>query len=333
MSRPIVLILPEGSLYRDLFPPTVREALAAFAEVRDNPSGDGKWPPERLHPALADADGIITGWGSPKLDAAALNAAPKLKIIGHSAGTIKGIGSQEIFDRGITLVNAHTAIAPYVGEMALAMTLAGLRQFAPHDRAMRNDRTWGDRSVVPETLFGRKVGLVGLGSTGREFIKVLQPFGCRLSAADPFVSPETAASLGVTLRPLDELLRTSEVLSLHAASLPETRHLLGKERLALLPDGALIVNTARGSLIEPDALLHELESGRLRAVLDVTEPEPLPADHPLRDLPNVSLTPHISGPTPGRRSDMAVLIVEEFRRFFSGEPVQCPAPPIGLRMD
>jgi phosphoglycerate dehydrogenase-like enzyme len=332
MSRPIVLILPEGSLYRDLFPPPVRDALAAFAEIRESPAGDGKWSPERLRAALADVDAVITGWGSPRLDAAALDAAPRLKIVGHAAGTIKSIGSREIFDRGIALVNAHDAIAPYVGEMALALALAGLRSLPQHDRAMRRDRSWGARGSTPETLFGRRVGLVGLGATARAFLRVLAPFDCRISAADPNV-PQESAPVGVTLLPLGELLKNSDVLSLHAAGLPETRYLIGRRELALLPDGALIVNTARGSLIDPDALLEELQSGRLRAALDVTEPEPLPPDHPFRDLPNVFLTPHISGPTPGRRWEMGMLIVEDLRRFFSGEPLQHPAQPKGLQME
>ena len=333
MSRPKVLILPQGSLYRDLFPPRVREALSGFADVHEDPEGPGGWPPDRLHAALADADAVVTGWGSPRIDAAALDAASRLRIVAHAAGTIKGIGSPDLFERGITVINAHDAIAPYVGEMALAMTLAALRHFAEHDRAMRIDRTWGAKGVPAESLFGRRLGLVGLGSTARAFLDVLPPFRCRIAAADPHVSPEAAAALGVQLLPLEAVLRDSEILSLHAASLPETYHMIGRDQLALLPDGALVVNTARGVLIDPAALADELRSGRLRAALDVTEPEPLPADHPFRDLPNVFLTPHISGPTPDRRWEMGALVVEDLRRFFAGEPVRHPANPVGLRMD
>ena len=330
--RPTILILPEGALYRDLFPPAVREALGAFADVRENPGGDGRWPPERLYPALAEVDAIVTGWGSPKIDDAVLDAAPKLRIVGHAAGTIQFVGSEALFRRGIPIVNANAAIGPYVGEMALALTLAGLRQLARHDRAMRGDRTWGDRDVVPETLFGRRVGLVGLGATARAFLRVLKPFDCEIAAVDPNVKAG-AAPEGVDLLPLDDLLRRSEILSLHAASLPETRHMIGRRELALLPDGALVVNTARGQLVDPDPLLDELRSGRLRAALDVTEPEPIPADHPFRDLPNILVSPHIAGPTPGRRWEMAAMVVEDLRRFFAGEPVLHAASPVGLRMD
>jgi phosphoglycerate dehydrogenase-like enzyme len=326
------LVLPQGALYRDLFPPPVRERLGAFAEVIEDVEGTG-WPKDKFHAALRDVEGVMTGWGSPRIDAEALDAAPRLRIVGHAAGTIKPIGSPALFERVITVVHAHAAIAPYVGEMALALTLAGLRHLPEHDRAMRNDRAWGERSLSAETLFRKRVGLVGLGATAREFVKVLVPFGCQVAASDPHVSPEAAAALDIQLLPLDDLLRSNDIVSLHAASLPETYHLIGERELALLPDGALLVNTARGQLIHPEALIEALRTGRIRAALDVTEPEPLPPDHPLRTLPNVFLSPHISGPTPDRRWEMAALIVEEFHRFFSGQPVLHPASPTGLNMD
>jgi phosphoglycerate dehydrogenase-like enzyme len=333
VSRPLILVLPQGALYRELFPPQVHNALSAFAEVVDDPEGHGGWPRGKLHAALREVDGVITGWGSPRMDVEALDAAPRLKIVGHAAGTIKSIGSPALFEGGIPVLSAHAAIAPYVGEMALALTLAGLRQLPRHDRAIRNERTWGDRAILPETLIGKRVGLVGLGATGRAFLKLLAPFGGTLSASDPHVTSEAAEALGVRLLPLDELLSTSDVVSLHAASLPETYHLLGRKELGLLPDGALLVNTARGQLIDPEALIEALESGQIRAALDVTEPEPLPPDHPFRVLPNVLVSPHISGPVPERRWEMAALIVEEMRRFFSGEPLRHAAPPVMLQMD
>lgn len=138
---------------------------------------------------------------------------------------------------------------------------------------------------------GRRVGVIGASRIGRRVIELLRPFDLRVSLTDPYVDEAGAAALGVPLLPLDDLLRTCDIVTVHAPDTPETHRLIDRRALALMPDGAVLVNTARGALVDHDALIDELRAGRLSAILDVTDPEPLPADSPLLDLPNAFVTP------------------------------------------
>lgn len=157
---------------------------------------------------------------------------------------------------------------------------------------------------------------------GRRLLELLRPLDLVVSLTDPFVEPAQAAELGVTLQPLDDLLRGSDIVSLHAPDLPQTYRMLDRRRLALIPDGATLINTSRGALVDPDALTDELVSGRLSAVLDVTEPEPLPADSPLHHLPNVFLTPHIAGSLGNEVERLGNAVVAEVERFVCGLPLE-----------
>jgi phosphoglycerate dehydrogenase-like enzyme len=167
---------------------------------------------------------------------------------------------------------------------------------------------------------GKKVGLVGASLVGRHVIELLRSYELDVAVADPYLDRTEADRLGVGLMELDELCAWCDVLSLHAPEIESTRGMIGAAQLARLHKGAFLINTARGRLVDHDALLVELESGRLAAILDVTEPEPLPADSPLRRLPNVLLTPHVAGATGTELWRLADLAVEEIERFAAGLP-------------
>lgn len=317
--RPIVLVLPSGDLLKSLFPDEVCGELAKFADARYNDLGRDLTH-EELMERVADADACITSWGSPQFTEEVVAAAPHLKIIAHAAGTVKPYVTEAVFARGIIVVGAAPAIARYVGEMALALTLASLRRLIGYDRSLKDDRGWRSPGVpLPETLFEQRLGLVGFGVTAREFAAVLKPFRVELLCYDPHVEAGAIEAAGGRPASLEEILSTCKVISVHAASLPSTKHLLDAERLRMIPDGAVLVNTARGSVIDTVALVKELKTGRFSAALDVFDPEePLPSDHALRDLPNVILTPHVSGPVGGRRSDLGRHAVECVRIALSG---------------
>jgi phosphoglycerate dehydrogenase-like enzyme len=155
---------------------------------------------------------------------------------------------------------------------------------------------------------------------GRAVVGLLRPYRCTVVVADPFLADAEAAALGAARVELDELLATSDVVSLHAPALPATAHMIGAEQLARMMDGATLINTARGTLVDHDALVAELRTGRLSAVLDVTDPEPLPPHHPLLQLPTCVVTPHLAGSQGTELSRQAELVVEEIRRFAAGEP-------------
>lgn len=314
-----VVITAESSspVFAGIFAEDVLAELSGLADVVMNDTGR-RLTPEELADLASEADAIITTWGTPFIDADVIAKTPRLRFIGHAAGSVKPVAAPEVWDAGITVTNAASAIATYVGEYALLASLAMLRTFPKY--VAGNADTW---TSLPcdgwETLFGKTVGLIGLGHTAKAFLRCLAPFRCRVLALDPYAKPETAHELGVELVSLEGLLSESKIVSLHAPANEETSKMLNAGNLRLIRDGAVLVNTARGTLIDHDALTDELRSGRFKAFLDVTDPEPLPADHPLRQLPNVVITPHVAGPTTDGRRDMFQCVVDDLKLFWSGQ--------------
>jgi phosphoglycerate dehydrogenase-like enzyme len=227
--------------------------------------------------------------------------------------------SDALWQRGIRVTTAAPVLARDVAVTTLGLMIVGLKRIWPlgeHVRAggWRESAYWPSRE-----LCGKIVGIIGASHVGRHLIGLLRPFGARVLLYDPYVSAEEAAVLGVTKAELDDLVQQADVVSLHAPAKRETYHLLDAERLARMKDDALLINTARGTLIDEAALIAELQRGRFFAFLDVTDPEPPAAASPLRQLGNVVVTPHLAGCIEdcGRMGEMAV---EELRRCFAGEP-------------
>jgi len=327
-SRPNVLVLAHGDLSQTVFPGAVRADLESFAEARYNDLG--RTPTEEeLRARIADVDACITTWGAPRFTPEVVEAAPRLKIIAHAAGTVKPYVSEAVFARGIVVTSAAPVIARYVGEMALMLSLASLRSLTQQNHVLKHDHGWDvGHLAAADTLRDQRVGLIGFGSTAREFAALLAPFRVELLCFDPHVDGAVLERAGARPAELDEILTTCRVISLHAASVPATRHLLNAERLRRIPEGAVLINTARGALIDTAALVEELKTGRFFAALDVFDPdEPLPSDHPLRDLPNVILTPHESGPVHSRYWEMGQQAVDNVRAVCAPES-RPSAPPL-----
>lgn len=274
-------------------------------------------------------DYAITGWGlrPPRLEW--FPPTLRLKAICHAAGTVRMI-PRALIERGVIVTSARAAIARTVAEFTLACALTMLRHLASYDTRTVGclDRLGASHRPDTRTLYGRTVVLVGLGHVGRHFRDLLKPFGARVIAVDPFVSAEAAKSLDVELMDLRDALPLADVVSLHAPSIPETRQMIGATELALLRDGALLINTARGSLIDTEALTKELASGRIYAALDVTDPEPLPDNHPLAAMPNVLLTPHVAGPTTDELPRLGQMAVADLEAIMGGRQ---PTWPVDLK--
>ncbi|GAA3249028.1 hydroxyacid dehydrogenase [Streptomyces lavendulae subsp. grasserius] len=282
-----------------------------------------------LRGRLARAEVLFTGWGCPPLDEEALRRMPRLRAVVHSAGSVKHHVTTACWERGLLVSSAAAANAVPVAEYTLAAILFANKRVLESAHAYRSRRGPVDllRHYPEAGNYRRTVGLVGASLIGRRVMELLRPFDLRVLVHDPYVDPAEVAALGGELCPLDELLRRSDVVSLHAPALPETRHLLDASRLALMPDGATLVNTARGSLVDTAALTEELVAGRLHAVLDHTEPEVLPATSPLFDLPNVLLTPHVAGSLGGELDRLATSAVEELGRYARGLGFRYPVDP------
>ena len=319
-NRPIVVLAMAPALTPDLFGEAQRARLASIATLPD-PAPLTRVDDERAAALLAQAEILLTAWGSPRIDGAALDRAPKLGAIIHAAGTVKGHVDPLCFERGVRVTSAAAANAVPVAEFTVgAILLAGKRAFRLQRRyrEVRNYRLWWNE-VPPIGNHRKVIGIVGASRIGRLVIEGLRPFSFSVLVCDPYLPAADATALSVEKVELDDLLRRSDMVSLHAPSLPETRHLLDARRLALLRDGAVLVNTARGALVDGDALGADLVAGRLDAVIDTTDPEILPADSPLYELPNVFLTPHIAGAMGTETQRMADLALDEIERFAKGE--------------
>jgi len=207
--------------------------------------------------------------------------------------------------------------------------LLGLRHLNAMDQEMKAGQTWGNiRDAYPGGLLGSKtVGVVGTGRVGRSVIRLLRAFGCRMLAYDPYLTSEQAGQLGVEATSLDDLIERADIVTLHAPVLPETVGMIDAIRLAKLRDNAIFVNAARGTLVDEDALLSTLRTGRISAVLDVFSREPLPLESPLRTLPNVLLSPHAAGHTLDTHLRQGQAMIEEVQRLLSGAPLQYEITP------
>lgn len=284
--------------------------LAEFADVVDpNVLSEFESPQARV--VLEQIDALITSWGCPPITASVLAKAPRLSLIAHAAGSVKAHVGAECWERGIRITTAAQGNAVPVAEFTLAAILLAGKNVMAEAHSLQTAKSSYRKNPLDFSSgnSGGTVGIIGASRIGRLVCDLLQPFDLKVYLADPTISEREAELMGATLLSLPDLMRESRVVSLHAPILPSTLNMIGAQELALLRDGGTFINTARGVLVDHSALRAELVSGRISAVLDVTEPEPLADDDALYGLPNVLLTPHIAGSVGNelhRLGDMAV---------------------------
>ncbi len=321
MTRPVVAITIGRSHYRRMFSAAALADLAAAAEVVHHP-GDEPASKQDLLAVLAEADACITSWGVAPLDADVVMAAPRLGHLAHMGGSVKRFVSDAVWERGIRVTSASVTLARDVAETTLGLMIVGRKRIWPlgshvRDGGWRDSPVW-DRWDARE-LNRSTVGLIGAGNVGRHVIELLAPFSVTILVADPYLGDDEAERLGVERVEPAELMERCDVVSIHAPANDQTRHMIGAGLLGRLSDGAVLINTSRGSIIDEAALVEELAKGRVFAFLDVTDPEPPASDSPLRRLENVVVTPHIAGCIENCHR-MGELAVEEVRRYLAGQP-------------
>jgi phosphoglycerate dehydrogenase-like enzyme len=298
-------------------------SLAALAQVCDLVPGPvlDDFSTDRATAVLAEVELLVTGWHCPPLDAAVLAAAPRLRAVVHAAGSVRTHVTQECWDRGIEVASAASANALPVAEYTVAMILLTGKRALERARDLRatrrRDAAW---LSTPREVgnFGRTVGILSASLIGRRVIELLRPYDLRVLLHDPYVTDEEAAALGVAAVGIGELFAHSDVVSVHTPLLPATRGLVSRELIAAMRPGAVLINTARGAVLDQHALVEAAADGRIRAVLDVTDPEILPAEHPLWDTDNVLITPHLAGSQGNEWERLAELAVSEVARWASG---------------
>ncbi|HEY6738226.1 MAG TPA: hydroxyacid dehydrogenase [Actinopolymorphaceae bacterium] len=321
--RPRVAVAVPESLRALFFTEETWTRLESLAQVKviegDHRSADV------FRDLVSDCSVVVTAWANPPLTRDILDAAPDLRLMAHTAASVKQYVTPDSWARGVRVTQAGQAMAPAVAEAALAHTLALLHRLHRYDHALRADKAdWPTAKTAPprRELSCSVVGVVGASRTGRSYIGMVRALGAQVLVYDPYLSEADASALGVESVSLDSLMSRSRVVAVHAPVTPETHHLIGARELALMPDEAVLVNTARSWLVDQDALLAELKSGRIDAGLDVFDEEPLPSDHPYRSLPNVLLVPHEAGGTLDARWRGGDIVVSELAHWIAGEPLE-----------
>ena len=331
VARPNVLVTLQRPLFDELSTPEARSELRKIAgEVAFNDS-ESPWSQDDVIPRLRDVHAVIASWSSCLYDERVVQAAPNLQIICYAAGSIRHVTAPALFERGIKVTHAAQVIAESVAEHTLAVVLHLLRRIHEFDAAIR---AGGWREVVGahgRELYGKRYGIVGASMVGRSLVPLLRPFGVRIFVYDPYLSEDHARELGVEKSDIPELMRSSDVISLHAPILPETKHMISRDLVRSIKDDAVFVNNARSWLIDMDALLEELQKERFDAALDVFDQEPLPADSPFHRLKRTILSPHVAGTTVESRSRLVGAMVGELERFIHNKPLLYEVTPARLQ--
>jgi len=320
LNTPTVMLAMNESSRELVLVPPVRARLDQVADVLRAGPGSAFLDDPAIRGALAGVDVLLTGWGCPAITPEVLDAAPRLRAIIHSAGSVKGFIDPAAFDRGILVSSAVVANALPVAEYTVAtIVLSGKRAFRLGAEYRLSRRKPNPKSVPGN--YGTTVGLLGASRIGRMVADRLRAFDLEVLISDPYLSEAEAAELGAELVDLDSLFSRSDILSVHAPLLPETVGMINARLLGLLRDGSVLINTARGKIIDAEALERECVSGRIDAVLDVTDPEPLLPESKLLDLPNVFITPHLAGAVGNEIARLGELAVGEVERFAAGAPL------------
>ena len=345
VDRKRVGIACTGAARERYFLPETVARLERFADVVwlefDGPSRVST-PPEdaesirRLEQFVPDLDALIVSYGAPRVTDEILARAPRLVVVGDTHGDRFGgrIDVAAAERRGVLAVDTTNGSSDPVAEWALGLILIGLRNAGAHFRRLiAGDVLWPDRDVflsdpgyLNGELTGKTVGLIAAGNVGRRLIELLAPFQANVLVHDPYAPTVLADAYGLEFATLPVVLAESDVVVCLVPLTVATRGMLGAGEFALLRDGAVFVNVSRGAVVDTDALIAALESGRFIACLDVVEPEPLAVDSPLRDMPNVFLSPHIAGVTAAAEPRFFELMVDEVIRCLSGRRPHFPLP-------
>lgn len=282
--------------------------------------------PEQLRELLSGVDGALTLL-TDRIDGELLDSLPDLRVVSNLAVGFDNIDVAACTARGVAACTTPNVLTQTTAEFALALIFAVARQIVPGARAARDGewKTWYPFRFLGRDLAGATLGIVGLGRIGRRLAEMAGGIGMDMIYADEYANAPEYRRVG-----LDELYRTSDVISLHVPLTPETRGMIGPDALALMKPDAILINTARGSVIDTSALVAALEAGMLGGVgLDVTDPEPLPADHPLYAFDRVTIVPHIASATSVTRHQMSSLAAQNVVAVLSGtEPPHCLNPEV-----
>lgn len=283
--------------------------------------------PDQFLVRLSGVEGVLALL-TDKIDAAVLDASPRLRVVSNMAVGVDNVDLAAATARKIPVGNTPGILTDATADMAFALMMAAARRIPEGQAYVRAGRwkTWGPQLLLGADFSGATLGLIGFGRIGQAVARRAQGFGLHVIYHDPDAQP----AYGATAVALDELLRTSDLISLHVPLTSETHHMINSSTLSAMKPSAVLVNTSRGPVVDPDALYMALQTHQIfAAALDVTEPEPLPPDHPLLELPNCLIVPHLGSASQRTRDLMAQMAAENLIAGLKGERLpHCANPEV-----
>ncbi len=319
-GSPNVLVVMTEQEKREFIPPDLESRLRElFPHLTwvEAPLKDDEWIGllRESQPEI-----VLCAWETPPLP---LEVTKHLKYVCFLCGSIRKLVPRDLIEQGLKVTNWGSIVSNTVAECSLLLILSALRRGGNWSVEMRTQGKWKQgRHPDTRSLFGRRVVRHGLGAISRELVKLLKPFDVQLSAYSPSVPDATFETLNIRRADsLEDLFSTSDVLVELAPGKPDNYHLVGDELLRLLPEQAVFVNLGRGMVVDEAALVRASQERGLHIALDVFETEPLPVDSPLRGLDNITLLPHLGGPTPDRRRDCGELALENLENYLKNKPL------------
>ncbi len=313
-----------------LIPEAGLDLLRASCDVR---IWEGDLPPnqEELDALLEGAVGVLSLL-TEQVDGDLLNRHPAIKVVSNFAVGYDNVDVEAATARNVAVCNTPGVLTQATAEFAFTLLVSAARRVVEAAQYVQDGKwqTWGPRLLLGQDIAGATLGIVGFGRIGKELARMASGFNMRILANDAYEDPKAAEEFGITYVPLDDLLREADFVSLHVALTPETEQLIGARELGLMKNTAVLINASRGPVVDTDALVVALQNGEIFAAgLDVTDPEPLPADHPLVALPNCTVVPHTASGTVQTRDAMARLAARNLLAVLRGEePPACVNPEV-----
>jgi len=297
------------------------ELLKSFGEVRE---AEGELTVESIRKSIGDAEVYMTVWGSPRLDREILDAAPNLRLLVHLCGSVAPFVSDALYDRGVRVISGNPYFAESTAEGALAYMFAAQREIPRYSTDLQKKKAWRDQNAYSRSVLGKTVGIVSYGAVAKNLVRMLKPFRVRLLIYDIVPIPASdREEYGIEQVSLERIFSEADIISIHTPLNTETRHMIGRDLLEKIKPDALLVNAARGAIIDQTALEEILAEGRFRAALDVYEKEPIPEDCLFYNEDNVLMMPHMAGPTEDLREEIALKMITESHEFIDlGKPLR-----------
>ena len=316
----IYITTPKNDTSASFLTPRNWELLNSIGEVEQNPY-DRELTADEVVELAKDADVLITCWRTCKYYKEHILKMPNLKLIAHLAGSVAPVVDQSVYETNVKVISGNDVFAKSVAEGCLCYTLAALRRLEHYMDVMR---TGGFKETVfyNRGLFGKKLGIVGFGAIARHFLNLVRWFDLEVLIYSSHLSDEEAAKYGGRTASLEEIFSECDVISIHASNTPKTRGMITRELMERLKPDALLVNTARGAVIDEPAMFEMLLAGKFYAALDVYAEEPPAPDAPIRQCKNALLMPHMGGPTMDMRSIVALEVAKDIARLSKGEALQ-----------